>query len=1050
MIPRKCFAYSLLLFLVTSPCLLAAVSWWNEAWSYRQHIRINASSVSEDLHDFPLRVRLTDAQFARALAAGSGRDLRAVGADGRLLDLEVVSWKPDDVRFNVRIPKIEAGAASQGFDLYFGNPQAGPAPAGKIWPASSLAILHLAGDRKDASGRADTVDKTGYVVQNGWTDGLIMDRTCPWITLNRSQRGYLSLKPEPAQAAGPSLTFVCRFLPAKEEQQAEMIQLSGNPADGRSGLLTLCSGDGFDFAVWSDTAVLQTGGPALVLRGVKTDQWQSGVFSYDAASGVRTICVDGKIIVRDTVPPAALKTTRLQFGRGVSDSKETQFSGDLEDVRLMNGAASEAWIKATALNLSDANPLVVPGDLRKIGDTAASPPPPHLLGPTDGSHSHRPEGIKLRWLPATGASAYQVLVFKDPQGRQQLAAIDAGAATEIGLTASQARETDIYWTIAAKSAHGETRSRQLYRLSFHDEKTPGRILSPDQAVAPHFTKPAHLEIELQGYLKGRMDRLAQYMIDFTRQSPGLMRMQHQRPEKGPPPWAGVFAGQYLSSAQLMWRLAPTPELKAHIDDYARELIGTQRADGYLGPFEAMNGSLELWNHYATLCGLMDYYDDTGYAPALAAARKVVDLVIKTYGPAGETLPKTGGASESISHAVVRVYGATRDQRYLDFANYIIHQVWNEAGGVAYYKLGQDRAPVSQFPVRRWEGVHNLMTLSELYWLSGDPSYRNAFEHLWRTLRQTERHTTGGFSTNEGLLGTPFNKGTIETCCTVAWALLSTDMLRLAGDSTVADELEWSTLNSALGSIPYDGTCSTYGTQPDGYRKFCQLARQGPRDGVALSCCSTNAARGLGNIANWALLRGKDGLALNYYGPSKISADLESGNRLSLTQTTRYPAQGDIHLDVSVQKPETFTLLFRIPSWSKQTRVLVNGQALPAPQPGSYLPIRRQWNTGDTVALSLDFTPRFQTGAEDYAGKISVFQGPILFASDARYDANQDKAHLTLDPKGLTITPIEPPAGEGPWILARMVDGTGRHLTVCDFSSAGLFGDKYASWFDLKK
>jgi hypothetical protein len=35
------------------------------------------------------------------------------------------------------------------------------------------------------------------------------------------------------------------------------------------------------------------------------------------------------------------------------------------------------------------------------------------------------------------------------------------------------------------------------------------------------------------------------------------------------------------------------------------------------------------------------------------------------------------------------------------------------------------------------------------------------------------------------------------------------------------------------------------------------------------------------------------------------------------------------------------------------------------------------------------------------------------------------------------------------MLARATDGNGRQLTVCDFSSAGIFGDKYRSWFELK-
>ncbi len=1031
MTSRKPLSVRYLLCLLTSACLLQAADWWDNAWPYRQHIGIDARSITDDLDDFPLWVRLTDARFARALAAEAGRDLRAVGADGALLDLEMVSWTPDDVRFYVRIPKIRAGTANQGFDLYLGNPHAPALPAMPIWDKSHLAVLHLSGNVTDATGRGSTLLKQGFVVQNGWTAGLIMDQSHRWITFDSSNRGYLEVTPPQDQAASPNLTLVCRFRPAKAES------------------LTLFSGSGFDVLTQGGRLLFRSGTSALSLDGVGTGQWQSAVFSYNAATGSRLISLGGHGTAKDVLSLPRLESTQVRIGRSVSDAKESQYGGDIEEVRLLAGNPSDAWIKATALNLSEENPLIVPGELRAIGDKPAPPPPPQLLGPSDGSQSYKPKGIKLQWLPSLGASEYRVLTFKDARGTQLLKTVEAGASREINLTLDQAGASDIYWTIAARSPQGETRSRQIHRLTFHAANARDSLLSPGQAVTPQLVKPANLEIRLQGYLGGRIDRLAEYMIDFTQQSPGLLRMQRERPEKGPPPWAGVFTGQYLSSSQLIWRLTHNAALKAHTDAYARELIGTQRADGYLGPFESITGSLELWNHYATLCGLLDYYEDTHDQSALDAARKVADLVINAYGPTGDIVPKTGGASESISHGIVRLYRATHDPRYLEMANYLIHEAWNEPGGVAFYKLGQGHPTVGDFPVRRWESVHSLMALSEMYWLTGDASYRNAFERLWQTLRQTERHTTGGFSTNEGLLGTPFNKGTIETCCTVAWSLLSTDMLRLSGDSSVADELEWSTLNSALGSIPYDGTCSTYATQPDGLRQFCVLNRQGPHDGRALSCCSTNAARALGNIANWALLQNQDGLALNYYGPSTIAADLGSGNRISLTQTTSYPAQGDIRLDVSIKKPETFTLFLRIPNWSRQTRVSLNGKPVPEARVGTYLPIRRQWTSGATLTLSLDFTPRFQTGAEDYAGKVCVFQGPILFSSDVRYEANRDtpSAPLTLD--GLTIKPIEPPPEAGPWILARMTDGRGQQFTVCDFSSAGLFGDRYISWFNLK-
>ncbi len=1006
--------------------------WWNENWRYRQHIKIDASSVCKNLADFPLSVRLPDALFARTLTKPAGEDLRAIGADGQLLDLEIVSWTVGDVQLYVRIPEIKAGIANQGFDLYFGNPSANAALAThRIWDDSYLTVLHLAGNMKDATGHASTADKEGYVVQNGWTAGLIMSNSFPWVTFESGHKGYLAIKPAVAQTAGPNLTFVCRFRPA------------------RMASMTLCSGDGFSFGVHNTQAVCRIGTSDLTLEGVKTGQWQCGVFSYDATTGIRTICLGKDGFATDKPAPTALKTERIRIGREISDAKESQFDGDIEEVRLRNDTPSTAWLKATALNLSEEDPLVQIGGLEEFGLKFAPPPPPQLIRPADGAQSFKRVGIKLEWLPSVGASSYDVLIFKDANGQQPLKTIAVGAATAISLTAGQANGSDVYWTVAAKSDHGETRAKQLYQLTFHSGNEPDKGLPCSRTITPQLVQATNLDIQLKGYFGGRIARVAQYMIDFTKRNPGLLRMLRERPEKDVPPWAGVFPGQYLSSAQLIWRLTHNPKLKTHIDAYVRELIDAQRGDGYLGPFDGITDPLALWNHYAILTGLLDYYDDTGYKPALDAARKILDLVIRTYGPNGLTFPKTGGASEAISHATIRLYRVTRDPRYLNLTNYIIHEVWSEPGGVDFYNLGQGHPSVNDFPVRRWEGINNIMALAEMYWATGNANYKNAFVHLWQTLLQTEVHNTGGFSTDEGLLDSPDKQGTIETCCTVAWSLLSTDMLRLSGNSHVADELEFSAFNSALASIPYDGSCSTYDNPPDGYRHFCPL-KQGPPDGPELFCCSTNAPRALGNIANWALMQKQGGLVLNYYGPSKISTDLPSGNRVSFEQVTEYPARGNIQLNVSAHKPEIFTLYLRIPAWSKQTQVTLNGNVLSTPPAGSYLPIRRKWATGDIIKLLLDFTPRFLIGKEDYAGRVSVYQGPMLLTYDTRYDLDQRRHLSPLNINGLTITPIKQHDSKGPWVLARMTDGDGKHLTVCDFSSAGLFGDYFQSWFDLKR
>ena len=103
----------------------------------------------------------------------------------------------------------------------------------------------------------------------------------------------------------------------------------------------------------------------------------------------------------------------------------------------------------------------------------------------------------------------------------------------------------------------------------------------------------------------------------------------------------------------------------------------------------------------------------------------------------------------------------------------------------------------------------------------------------------------------------------------------------------------------------------------------------------LNCCSVNAARGFGMLSEWALMRGKDGLVLNWYGPGAMAARV-AGVNVRLEQETDYPRGGEVKLKVFPARPVEFTLSVRVPHWSANTRVTLNGEQL---------------NGGDAVALS---------------------------------------------------------------------------------------------------
>src|SRR5205085_1795301 len=143
-----------------------------------------------------------------------------------------------------------------------------------------------------------------------------------------------------------------------------------------------------------------------------------------------------------------------------------------------------------------------------------------------------------------------------------------------------------------------------------------------------------------------------------------------------------------------------------------------------------------------------------------------------------------------------LYGRTADPRYLALVGEI-ETAWERPPAGDYVRQALDGRPFFQMPAPRWESLHDVQAIAELFFLTGDQRYRVAFERIWWSIAEADRHNSGGFSSGEQATGDPYHPGPIETCSTVAWMALSVDMLRMTGNPVVADELELATYNGLV-------------------------------------------------------------------------------------------------------------------------------------------------------------------------------------------------------------------------------------------------------------
>ena len=165
--------------------------------------------------------------------------------------------------------------------------------------------------------------------------------------------------------------------------------------------------------------------------------------------------------------------------------------------------------------------------------------------------------------------------------------------------------------------------------------------------------------------------------------------------------------------------------------------------------------------------------------------------------------------------------------------------------------------------------------------------------------------------------------------------------------------------------------------------------------------------------------------------------------VEIEQKTDYPATDRIDFIVSPEKAEIFTICFRIPEWSQNNSVTVNGKESSGVIPGNYYKITRIWNKGDKVSLTFDLRAHLV----NLKGFQAIVRGPVVFARDTRFDdGDVDEAAVVSNQKNFVEVKVSDKKPDSLWMAFTlpMVVGTNlegadrnaRPVHLCDFASAG--------------
>lgn len=552
-----------------------------------------------------------------------------------------------------------------------------------------------------------------------------------------------------------------------------------------------------------------------------------------------------------------------------------------------------------------------------------------------------------------------------------------------------------------------------------------------------------------------------WLLRAPQSNPGMIGMFHLRDRKPVPnlvPWAGEFAGKYLLSAIQAIRQTDQPALSNCVAQVVEALLATQAENGYLGPFpekDQLKGNWDLWGHYHCMLALLEWHQLTGDRRSLDACVRMADLMCRVYLDGSRRVYDAGSheMNMAVIHGLARLYRLTRKRAHLELIR-LIEQDWERAGD--YLRTGLSGVEFYKSPRPRWESLHDIQGLVELYAITGDVRYRRAFEHHWRSIARFDRRNSGAFSSSEQATGNPYEPTPIETCCTVAWMALSVDMLRLTGDARVADELELSTLNAAAGAQHPSGSWWTYNTPMDGVREASahSIVFQARAGTPELNCCSVNGPRSLGMLTEWAVMQAEDGWVVNWFGPMEVKTSLADGIPLVLRVESDYPRSGRVSVCVAPQQPRRFAFRIRIPSWSTRTVVVVDGNKAEEVVPGSYLLLNRTWFPNSRIEIEFDMALRAVAGARQAAGKVSLYRGPVLLAYDQRHNAFDEDQLPPIDLGKISEAKLIEAQSAGarlgpmfpiPWLLVDVPSVSPHAVRLCDFATAGASGTRYRSW-----
>jgi len=457
---------------------------------------------------------------------------------------------------------------------------------------------------------------------------------------------------------------------------------------------------------------------------------------------------------------------------------------------------------------------------------------------------------------------------------------------------------------------------------------------------------------------------------------------------------------YKTLEAISWELGRTAD--SDLAEFAAEttalLAKAQLDDGYLNSciqvtgrrrYARLESSHELYcaGHLIQAAIAAGRSYDGG--ALLSVARRFADHLVSTF------LGGQGGLDGHpvVESALVELYRQTGTRAYLQLASQFVEgrgygRIGDSGLGIRYL---QDSQPIRELAALAGHAVRALYLESgvvDVATETGDERLLASSISRWDDMVSTKTTLTGSSGSRHSgeafgdAFELPPDRAYNETCAAIASFQWSWRLLLATGDPKYADLMERVLYNGFGAAVSADGRRFSYVNPLQ--RRGDHFENDDPgsrREWFSCACCPPNIMRLIASLDHYVATTAEDALYLHLLTPSRISARL-AGADLSVEVATDYPWDGRVRVGVRSAPMTDCGLAVRIPAWSREQSVRLNGEHIEgAANRAGYLLLRREWHPGDMLEIGLDVQPRFtypNRRIDALRGTVALERGPLVY------------------------------------------------------------------------